>query len=301
MTHRRMMIKWGLTVAGVLIVILCLSPGVAVVNDTVFGSVDVSARAYLDRTLIKAATTFAVVRSINGIISVIQGSHIMASPAGVGVSLAVGEVLDPVNDLMERFSWIMLLSTTSLGIQSVFFDMGIWMGSRILLPAGIAVVLLGWWCPGGVGRGVQRLGVRLIIAAIVVRFCVPAISLAGDYVYRRFLDDRYQNAAQVLGTIGDQVKEVERQTMDPAGTTQAPSAGIFDTMARYAFDEAAREAFSHSLETLRRQLADYARSTIDLITVFLLQTLLLPLLFLWAGGRMLAGLLRLPILPGVGP
>jgi hypothetical protein len=276
MTRRSRMIKWGVTIAGVAAVILCLSPVVTVVDNAVFGPVDAAARDYLDRTLLKAAATFAIVRSINGVISVIQGSEIMASPAGVGVSLAAGQVLDPVNDLMERFSWIMLLSTASLGMQAVFFDMGIWMGCRILLPAGIAVVLLGWWCPG-------------------------AVSLAGEHVYRRFLHDRYQHAAEVLGTIGDQVKAVERQAMDPTGDDPSASTGILGNVTRYVFDEAAREAFGHTLETLRRRLADYARSTIDLITVFLLQTLVLPLLFLWGGGRLLAGLLRLPIFPGSAP
>lgn len=52
----------------------------------------------------RAAYTFALVRGLNGVIALIQGTEVVVSPAGMGLTLTVGEILDPINDLAERFS-----------------------------------------------------------------------------------------------------------------------------------------------------------------------------------------------------
>ncbi|MEM7294214.1 MAG: hypothetical protein AAF420_12590, partial [Pseudomonadota bacterium] len=73
----------------------------------------------IDNAFEQALLTFAVVRGINAVISVVQGTEVAIEPAGIGVVLTPGEVFDPINDLIERFSWIMLLASTSLGAQKV--------------------------------------------------------------------------------------------------------------------------------------------------------------------------------------
>ena len=70
----------------------------------------------------RALVTFALARTLNGVISAVQGTEVALQPAGVGVTLTPGEVLDPVNDLVERFSWIMLGATVSLGVQQVLLE-----------------------------------------------------------------------------------------------------------------------------------------------------------------------------------
>ena len=73
--------------------------------------------------------------------SVIQDTEIAFSPAGVGVTLAVGEILDPINDLIERFSFVMLVSTASLGIQKILLEVGIWFGFRLLLTFSMLLIV----------------------------------------------------------------------------------------------------------------------------------------------------------------
>ena len=81
--------------------------------------VDQRAEIEYEKLFQRALITFALARTINGVISVVQGTEIALQPAGVGVTLTPGEILDPVNDLIERFSWIMMGATVSLGIQNV--------------------------------------------------------------------------------------------------------------------------------------------------------------------------------------
>ena len=80
-------------------------------------SLDAHGNATVDAAFKRALVTWALARGLNGVLSVAQGTEVAIQPAGVGVNFTPGEILDPVNDLVERFSWIMMLATSSLGIQ----------------------------------------------------------------------------------------------------------------------------------------------------------------------------------------
>ncbi|SIS82753.1 hypothetical protein [Neptunomonas antarctica] len=77
--------------------------------------IDLIAQRFLSDSISSNAIIFGVVRTLNGVISVIQSTDI-----GIGVaSVSVGEILDPVNDLIERFSALLLATLTALGIAQV--------------------------------------------------------------------------------------------------------------------------------------------------------------------------------------
>ena len=72
--------------------------------------------AYVNSESIKdGAIIYGLARSINGVISVIQSAEI----GGVIGSVHPGELLDPINDLIERFSSVMAWSLSSLVLQKV--------------------------------------------------------------------------------------------------------------------------------------------------------------------------------------
>ena len=75
------------------------------------------------RRVERALVTFALTRTLNGVISVAQGTQLAFQPAGVGVVISAGEILDPLNDLVEQFSWLTLLAATSLGVQIMLAEM----------------------------------------------------------------------------------------------------------------------------------------------------------------------------------
>jgi len=80
-------------------------------------SLDAHGNATVDAAFKRALVTWAIARGLNGVLSVAQGTEVAIQPAGIGVNFAPGEILDPINDLVERFSWIMMLAASSLGVQ----------------------------------------------------------------------------------------------------------------------------------------------------------------------------------------
>ena len=78
------------------------------------GVADHAADTYAEDALKRALVTFAAARTLNGVISVVQSTEV-----GVGVTVSVGQILDPINDLVEQFSSVMLVAASSLGLQNV--------------------------------------------------------------------------------------------------------------------------------------------------------------------------------------
>ena len=76
---------------------------------------------YLNQSLKQAAVTYAVTRSINAAVSIIQESSLTV---GVGVegNLALGQALDPINDATERFSDLLTFSLWSLGSEKIIYE-----------------------------------------------------------------------------------------------------------------------------------------------------------------------------------
>ena len=77
------------------------------------GLLDREANASTAATLKRALATYAVARGLNGVISVAQGTEIAIAPVGVGLTFTAGQILDPLNDLVERFSWLVRVSCGS--------------------------------------------------------------------------------------------------------------------------------------------------------------------------------------------
>ena len=55
---------------------------------------------------------------INATVSVIQQSSVQLEPAEIGLSLAVGQIVDPINDMVEKLLNVLVMSITSLGSKS---------------------------------------------------------------------------------------------------------------------------------------------------------------------------------------
>ena len=106
------------------------------------GGMDSAGRSYTEQGFKRALVTYGIARGLNGVISVAQGTEVSLHPAGMGVTLTPGQILDPVNDLIERFSWIMLASSSSLGMQRMLIDIASWPGFSLLLGSLSIVVVI---------------------------------------------------------------------------------------------------------------------------------------------------------------
>jgi len=238
------------------------------------GLIEDSAEQQHQRMLTRALVTFGAARSLNGIISVVQETEVALQPAGVGVTLAPGQILDPVNDLIERFSWVMLASAASLGIQRLLLEISLWSWMTLVLVLAGAV----WLAvrSGSSGVGPRALAGRVLLLAIFLRFAVPCVMLASDLVYQVFLDPVYTEASAELGRAQSELARLHEQIRSDG---EAGNGGGLSTWWGRTTDHL---RIGDRIADYRALFARLAENVVQLVAVFVLQTVLLPLIFLWA-------------------
>jgi hypothetical protein len=246
-------------------------------------SVDRIAEAEHESLFQRALITFALARTLNGVISAVQGTELALQPAGVGVTLTPGQALDPINDMIERFSWIMLGASLSLGVQQVLLDVGQWWGVRLLLGA---LGLLWLWFrllgqsgqPPGSGDAGQVI-FRIFIIVLFIRFAVPAAMIANEGLYRLFLESRYLESTQVIESAGAEITDAEESAVREQGGSAEES--LFEAMGR-TFDSKQNSVnFKQRVAHIKERAAEVIEHMIQLSVVFILQTGILPIAFLW--------------------
>lgn len=240
--------------------------------------VDQQAEADYEKLFQRALITFALARTINGVISVVQGTEVALQPAGVGVTLTPGQILDPVNDLVERFSWIMMGATISLGIQNVLLDVSAWWLVQLLLSTVAILLLIKVWRPEF--KGLRKvLLVRVLLFLLFLRFAVPVMLIANDLLYQQFLEQRYQQSTEVITLAGKELEQIQEDAA--AETAPEPEQGMLDSIANAWTRTVDSMDLSGRLQRMQVQAADVIEHLLQLSVVFILQTGLLPVAFLW--------------------
>lgn len=260
--------KWALSIALVLVAILSVTP-----------FMDQRAAADYEQLFQRAFVTFALARTINGVISVVQGTEVALQPAGVGVTLTPGEILDPVNDLVERFSWIMLGATISLGVQNVLLDVSAFWAIQALLVLVATWLLIRLWYPGQGSDFYKALLKRVFLLLLFIRFAVPVMLIVNDLLYQQFLESRYQQSTQVITEAGKDLEQLSAES----NTNQAedPAAGMLDSIARAWSNTVDTVDLSGRLDRMQDRAGEVIEHMIQLSVVFILQTGLMPVAFLW--------------------
>lgn len=257
------------------------------------GYVDQAGARYTDRGFKRALMTFAVARGLNGVISVAQGTEVAVEPAGIGVNFTPGQILDPVNDLVERFSWVMLASTTSLGVQGLLLDVFSTRGFTLVLAAIASGLLLTVWVPWLRAPPVRRLFARIVALLVILRFAVPVLAMTGEGAYALFLKTRYESARHDIEQTTQRIEHLNEQAAPNGSKQSAADTSVLDS-ARRLYDSAVGAMGVGSLiKRYEAAAADVAEQVVNLIVVFLVQTVLLPLLFIWASLHLLRAALRI--------
>jgi len=252
------------------------------------GVVDRFGQHYTESGFSRALITFAVARSLNGVISVAQGTEVAVQPAGVGINFTPGQILDPVNDLIERFSWVMLASTTSLGLQKVLLQIFASFHFTLLLALTVGSSLILMWRAQPAWEGVGRLFYRAALVLLVLRFAVPVMALGSEQLFTTFLQPQYQASTQGIEQAREEIGRINRGSR----AEELPQGQSLLERARGWFDGV---DFEQTLAQYQQAATRVSEQVIQLIVIFVLQTVLLPLLFLWGIGRLVSQLMHLPL------
>ena len=164
--------------------------------------IQVLADEQIDAGLRRALIGFASARTLNGLISVLQGAEFAVQPLGVGVTLTVGQILDPINDLIEQFSTLMLYASVAFGVQKALLAIG---GSWVIsLLVSVTAIIWAWLF--ALRRSPPWLS-RALLVSLLIRFAIPVVNLGSDLLYERLLADDYANQQRSIEVVSEVVKK----------------------------------------------------------------------------------------------
>jgi len=253
-------------------------------------NIDQAARDQLDSSFRSAMGTFVVARGMNATISVFQGTEVAIEPGGVGIILTPGQILDPINDLIERFSWVVLAAGTSLGAQILLLEFGSSSIARVMLLLAGSILLLSAWTSILDRLSWRHILVKASVLILFLRFLIPVVVLANETLYSSFLESSYSESYNALEDVKADVDEFQNQ--EGATLPEDADDGLLNSISRLY----ERTTQSMNIAARYREFAERIEAGVDhiirIIAIYALQTLVFPLLFLWAAikiGRLLLG------------
>ncbi len=244
-------------------------------NLPITGNIISVANKYLDLTTKHALETFAVLRVANATISVLKDSKCDVDPGGIGITADPGEALQPAEDIVEQASTIMLLSVASLGIQKILIKIGCWIGSNIMLGISFILLFIGVCIFKDIN--ITRIGLTIILISMITTLIIPVTDYAVKVISDQFLETEYQNAFAKVNTF-----KADDATLDKDSSNQSSS------IWREFKNKVNSIISSLNMRNIRKKI-DYYESwakdavtyVLELIIVFLMQTVIFPLTILF--------------------
>lgn len=243
------------------------------------GGLNKQGELYIDRIFKQALATFAVARTLNGLISVAQGTTLAVEPAGIGADFAFGEILDPINDLIEQFSWIMLASTTSLGIQKLLLEITGWWGIRVLLLSSVLLFVVCLWLPARFPwKGAPWVN-QLLLLALLLNLAVPVVAALSNQVFEGFIKEKQQISISALESESEEFRQIEQSL--PSKESEIEERSWHEEISALIGEVQDSLNFRIKIQQLKVKSEKIAEHIIALIVVFVLQTIVLPLTLFW--------------------
>lgn len=224
--------------------------------------VSLGSDAQLSKMLQVTLTVFALARGLNAILSVAQGTELSIEPMGVGLTLTPGEILDPLNDLIEQFSNILLLASASLGIQQIVLILADKPFVQISLAVTIVLIVISYLLPITT-ENARKVLLKVVIILTVLRLMVP-IAVLVSYQVQQALNQQRQQAITTLEHTQTQVEAYSNEQPDNDNSWWHGLKNRLD--------------IEQGLNKIQQQTEKAVYATIYLLAEFVLVMVLLPII-----------------------
>lgn len=240
--------------------------------------IDKVGQEVVQETMKDATVVFGISKGLNAAISLAQGTQI----GPPGVTLSVGEVLDPINDLVEQFSWIMLAVILSLGFQNILMNFVSSDGFNTFLILTIIIMNIWMFTRFNNDKKLHSLLIKGTILLIFLRFSIPVMSLTNSYFYDHYVKNDYNinQTKQMIQKSSDQISSITDATLqekqeDPNSQNSFLGSLVDDVKKAFDIDH-----YKNKINLYKEATQDTGEYILDLSIAFIFKTIVFPLLFL---------------------
>lgn len=220
----------------------------------------------------RAMVSFASARALNAVISFAQSFTIAGAPMGLGITVTPGQLLRPVNEVVAELAELMLVASVAFGVMKILIGIGsYWIVSLVL-----SVAALGWAWFQWRGQPVPILLARVLFVLLLVRFAVPLVTVGSNALFEKFMATDYLASQKAID-----IASTDVSTLDPT------KGDISDWRKKM-------EQIKGWPGQVIASASHFTEHIVKLIVMFLLQTLVVPLLLFWALYRAGSSMFDLP-------
>ena len=243
---------------------------------------DIKGKELIDDSFSQAVIVFGSAKALNAVISLAQGTEIDLP----FLTIAVGQILDPINDLIEQFSLVMLASMTSLGIQKILMNFVTSGFYNILLTTFILILNLWLFIRFSKDEKFRLLFFKVTIILIFLRFAVPSMSYVNELAYNSIVKPEYNIEKLNKSIIG--VKDKVTDVMN--NTTRKQEDKSILTKFTEKLDS---EYYSEKVDAYKKAVEHSSEFIVALIIAFVFQTIFLPIIFLFSLYHLIRGIFNI--------
>jgi len=239
---------------------------------------DQKADTYFSEVITKAALTYSVCRVVNASVSVIKESQIQIEPAGLGVSLAAGQVLDPLDDMTERASDILVTAIVSLGIQKIAYELSV-----AFAPALIAIFLIAL-VMATILKSVRAKMIREIILKFMVlisvaRLCLPISSIFSSYLNGHYFSPEITKVKDELAMSSPVMEHLKDMRMPEIDGVLGTVKNGFKFVGEKTSD--LKTALKEMIQNMENMISNLLKLSYLYVALFVIQVVLLPIGIFW--------------------
>jgi len=236
-------------------------------------TLDVKGKELVDESFTQSVLVFGSAKALNAVISLAQGTELDLP----FLTVAIGEVLDPINDLIEQFSFVMLASMVSLGVQKIMMNFVTTDLYNFILLFFILVVNIWLFLRFQKDEKIRPIFFRIAVILIFFRFAVPLMGIVNEFAYNSFVKQEYN-----IQTLNDQIIQVKENVNKVTHSTiqNKENSSILNKITNITekFDS---QYYDTKIEEYKKAVDNASEYIVALIIAFIFQTILLPLLFLF--------------------
>ncbi len=275
---------------------------------------------YINENLGRAAESFAIAKILNSAISVIQNTNLDLTPAGVGMTIGIGQLLDPINDMVEKLSTIMFFCTISLGIQKIILHVGNCLIIKSMVMASACLVM---HCivnkENSSSKFLIKIATKSFLLFVTLRFLMPIVILVNNAIANQVEHNYTENINKIkqinedllklndisqlyhadLGENDNLNKTVKDQNQNSSNGSSSSSSSIidrFNNVIGSAKDKVNSELsnlqstfdINHikatlkvKFEEVKNKASEASEYLLKTAIIFLFQTIISPLVVLW--------------------
>ena len=233
-------------------------------------TIDDNAKKLVDDSFKQSVIVFGSAKALNAVVSLAQGTQINLP----FVTVAVGEILDPINDLVEQFSLVMLASMVSLGIQKILLNFVTTDIYNYLLFT--SIIIFNFWLFKRFTNDekIRNLFFKITFILLFLRFAIPMMAYVNEVSYNYFVKPQYniEELNKDILEVKDNVSKINQETI-----TQKQDSSFFNKVLE-KFDSS---YYEKKVNEYKDAVDNSSQYIIDLIIVFIFQTIFLPIIFLF--------------------